>query len=59
MVVKEQQKIILNEDDIRAALRDKFGPGIEKIELSHYDNGHWGGEVFSATIIKSKENPSE
>lgn len=55
MVKTDLTRIILNEDDIRAVLEEKFGPGVERIELHHRDDETWGGESFSATITIIKE----
>ena len=55
MIKTDLTRIILNEDDIKAALEEKFGPGVERVELHHRDDGTWGGESFSATITINKE----
>lgn len=51
-----EEKIILNEQDIKEILAEKFGPNVKTVEITHSEDRYYGGPVrYSVVVVRDKE----
>lgn len=50
MIILQQEKLLLNEDDIKVALIEKYGPKVVSVNIYH------GNNKYSAVVVRDKES---